>query len=86
MAGTNGRPSLFWWGDDLLFLGSIAFCIIPAGHRAHREDLHFGLTVFVAPHLTLFRPKRHRLSTTSFRYGRADASPLWTDYAANLAA
>jgi len=44
---------------------------------------------FLATHdqiITLFCPKRHRLSARSFRHGRADAFSLWTDYAANLAA
>ncbi len=30
--------------------------------------------------ITLFRPKRHRLSARSFRHGRADAFSLWADY------
>ena len=34
----------------------------------------------------IFRPKRHRLSATSCRYARADASGLWNDYIAELAA
>lgn len=44
---------------------------------------------FLATHdqiITLFRPKRHRLSARSFRHGRADAFSPWDDYAANLGA
>ncbi len=33
-----------------------------------------------------FRPKRHRLSATSYRNARADAFSLWNDTAAELAA
>jgi len=34
----------------------------------------------------LFRPKRHRLSATSYRHARADAFEIWTDYTGDLAA
>ncbi len=36
--------------------------------------------------ITLFRPKRHRLSATFYRDARADAFSLWNGYAAELAA
>jgi putative transposase len=36
--------------------------------------------------ITLFRPKRHRLSASSCRHARADAFSLWNDCAAELAA
>jgi putative transposase len=34
----------------------------------------------------IFRPKRHRLSATSYRHARADAFSLWNGYAAELIA
>jgi putative transposase len=34
----------------------------------------------------IFRPEHHRLSATSQRHARADASGLWNGYAAELAA
>ncbi|WP_348271860.1 DDE-type integrase/transposase/recombinase [Pseudovibrio sp. Tun.PSC04-5.I4] len=34
----------------------------------------------------LFRPKRHRLSATSYHHARADAFSLWNDYTAELCA
>lgn len=33
---------------------------------------------------TIFRPKRYRLSATSYRHARADAFSLWNDYAADM--
>jgi len=35
---------------------------------------------------TLFRPKRHRLSASSYRHSRADAFSLWSGYAAEMSA
>ena len=35
---------------------------------------------------TIFRPKRHRLSPTSYRQSRADTFSLWIKYAAEMAA
>lgn len=34
----------------------------------------------------LFRPKRHRLSASSYRHARTDAFELWTEYTGELAA
>jgi putative transposase len=35
---------------------------------------------------TIFRPRRYRLSATSYRHARADAFCLWADYAAEMVA
>ena len=32
----------------------------------------------------IFRPRRYRLSATSYRHARADAFCLWADYAAEM--
>ncbi|PIL17696.1 hypothetical protein P775_23550, partial [Puniceibacterium antarcticum] len=34
----------------------------------------------------IFRPRRYRLTATSYRHARADAFSLWADYAADMAA
>ncbi len=34
---------------------------------------------------TIFRPRRFRLTATSYRHARADAFSLWTDYAHEMA-
>jgi len=33
---------------------------------------------------SLFRPRRYRLSATSYRHARSDAFELWTDYALKM--
>nr|WP_321981201.1 IS6 family transposase [uncultured Cohaesibacter sp.] len=35
---------------------------------------------------TIFRPRRYKLSATSYRHARADAFSLWDDYTAEMAA
>lgn len=35
---------------------------------------------------TLFRPRRYRLTATSYRHARADAFSLWDDYALEMTA
>ena len=35
---------------------------------------------------TIFRPRRYRLSTISYRHARADAFDLWDGYAAEMTA
>lgn len=35
---------------------------------------------------TLFRPRRYRLSATSYRHARSDAFDLWQDYTLEMAA
>ncbi|MEO9781220.1 MAG: IS6 family transposase, partial [Sedimentitalea sp.] len=34
----------------------------------------------------IFRPRRYRLTATSYRHARADAFSLWADYTAELVA
>lgn len=35
---------------------------------------------------TIFRPRRYKLSATSYRHARADAFSLWDDYTAEMTA
>lgn len=35
---------------------------------------------------TMFRPRRYRLSTTSYRHARSDAFDLWKSYAVEMTA
>jgi putative transposase len=35
---------------------------------------------------TIFRPRRYRISTISYRQSRSDAFHLWTDYALEMTA
>ncbi len=35
---------------------------------------------------TIFRPRRYRLSATSYRHARSDAHALWAEYALKMTA
>ncbi|EEB82426.1 transposase [Roseobacter sp. GAI101] len=52
--------------------------------KSHRQAQRF-LTAHDPINL-IFRPRRHRLTATSYRHARGDAFSLWADYTAEMAA
>ncbi|WP_189658447.1 IS6 family transposase, partial [Pseudodonghicola xiamenensis] len=70
---------------------------IEGSHRATRKrekimgrfKSHRQTQRFLAAHdqiNTLFRPRRYRLTASSYRHARADAFSLWNDYATEMTA
>ncbi|MEP3301013.1 MAG: IS6 family transposase, partial [Roseibium sp.] len=52
--------------------------------KSHRQAQRF-LTAYDPINL-IFRPRRYRLTATSYRHAQADAFSLWADYTADMAA